>query len=71
MPVFDAKNLPIHDEDQDILALILHPTPAARDQARERGRARIERTTMLAELAPAIPGTTLATLTVRDIAPAV
>ncbi|MFC7662281.1 hypothetical protein ACFQWF_04535 [Methylorubrum suomiense] len=70
MPIFEAKNLPAHDEDSDVLALILHPTPAARE-ARERGRARIERTTMLAELAPAVPGTTLATFNARDIAPAV
>ncbi len=60
MPVFDAKNLPHRDEDLNLLATILHPTPAAREQARERGRARIERATMLAELAPALPGTTLA-----------
>ncbi|SFL36775.1 hypothetical protein [Methylorubrum salsuginis] len=71
MPVFDAKNLPHRDEDLNLLATILHPTPAAREQARERGRARIERATMLAELAPALPGTTLAALTVRDAAPAV
>lgn len=71
MPIFEAKNLPAHDEDLDVLALILHPTPAAREEARERGRARIERTTMLAELAPAVPGTTLATFNARNIAPAV
>lgn len=71
MPVFDAKNLPTQDEDLNRLATLLHPTPAAREQARERGRARIERATMLAELAPALPGTTLAALTVRDAVPAV
>lgn len=71
MPVFDAKNLPNQDEDRNLLALILHPTPTAREQARERGRARIERATMLAELAPAVPGTTLAALTVQDVVPAV
>ncbi len=49
MPIFDAKNLPQHDEDLNRLATILHPTPAAREQARERGRARLERATMLAE----------------------
>ncbi len=71
MPIFDAKNLPQHDEDLNRLAAILHPTPAAREQARERGRARLERATMLAELAPALPGTTLAALTLRDAVPAV
>ena len=71
MPVFDAKNLPDQDEELTLLATILHPTPAAHEQARERGRARIERATMLAELAPALPGTTLASLTLRDAVPAV
>lgn len=71
MPVFDAKNLSSENEERNLLASILHPTPAARDRARERGRVRIERATMLAELAPATPGTTLAALTVVDAAPAV
>ncbi|KQT53332.1 hypothetical protein ASG52_04170 [Methylobacterium sp. Leaf456] len=70
MPIFDAKNLPHHDDDLNVLATILHPTPVALEQARERGRARLERATMLAELAPALPGTTLAALTMRDAVPA-
>lgn len=71
MPVFESKNLLTQDEDRNLLAMILHPTPAAREQARERGRTRIERATMLAELAPAVPGTTLAALTGQNAVPAV
>lgn len=71
MPVFDAKNLTIQDEDEALLAMILHPTAAARDEARERGRARIERATMLAELVPSLPGTTLASVAVHERVPVV
>lgn len=71
MPVFDSKNLPTQDEDEALLARILHQTPSDREEARRRGRARIERATMLAELAPALPGTTLAALTATEAAPAV
>ncbi|KQQ25398.1 hypothetical protein ASF53_22225 [Methylobacterium sp. Leaf123] len=69
MPVFDAKYLTEHGESETILAMILRPTPKAREEARERGRMRIERASMLAELAPAVPGTTLASLKRADILP--
>lgn len=70
MPVFEAKNLTTHDEGDAFLAAILHPSREAQTEARERGRLRIERATMLAELAPALPGTTLAALTPCDAVPA-
>lgn len=69
MPVFDGKNLTAQDEGEMVLAMILHPTQGAREKARDRGRMRLERATMLAELAPALPGTTLASLTPVDVLP--
>lgn len=55
MPVFDGKNLSVQDEGDALLAMILHATPSARDAAREHGRLRIERATMLPEAAPPAP----------------
>ncbi|MER2251858.1 hypothetical protein ABS772_18225 [Methylorubrum podarium] len=69
MPVFDAKNLTEQGDGEAFLAMILHATPKARDEARERGRMRLERATMLAELAPAVPGATLAAVTPAEILP--
>lgn len=69
MPVFDAKNLTEQVDGEALLAMILHATPKARDEARERGRMRLERATMLAELAPAVPGATLAAVTPAEILP--
>lgn len=68
MPIFDGKYLSERGETE-ALAMILRPTPKAREEARERGRMRIEQATMLAELAPAVPGTTLAALTPADVQP--
>ncbi|CAO4178636.1 hypothetical protein [Methylorubrum populi] len=70
MPVFDGKHLTTSDDGETLLALILHPTQKAREEARERGRLRAERATKLAELSPALPGTTLAAVTPLDILPA-
>ncbi|WP_238225796.1 hypothetical protein [Methylorubrum aminovorans] len=50
--------------------MILHATPKAREEARERGRMRLERATMLAETAPVVPGATLAALRPTEVAPA-
>ena len=69
MPVFEAKNLTEQGDGEALLAMILHAAPKAREEARERGRMRLERASMLAELAPAVPGSTLAALTPADIAP--
>lgn len=69
MPIFDTKYLTAQDEGETLLAMVLHPTREAREEARERGRMRLERATMLAELAPALPGTTLAALTPTDVLP--
>lgn len=69
MPVFEAKHLTNQDDDLALLAMILHPTAAARDEARERGRARLERATMLAELVPTLPGSTLGSIPVHEAAP--
>ncbi|MEH3116697.1 MAG: hypothetical protein PGN25_03580 [Methylorubrum populi] len=62
MPVFDGKNLTTQDDGEARLAMILHPGLEAQEEARERGRLRLERATMLAELALALPGTTLTPL---------
>lgn len=69
MPVFDGKHLTEQSEGEAMLAMILHPTPKARAAARERGRMRLEVATMLPELAPSVPGTTLATLRPDKIQP--
>ncbi|CAO4152113.1 hypothetical protein [Methylorubrum extorquens] len=69
MPVFDGKYLTEHGESEALLAMILRPTPKAREEALERGRMRLERATMLAELVPAVPGTTLACVKRADILP--
>ena len=69
MPVFDGKNLTNQDDGEALLALILYPSREVREEARERGRMRAERASMLAEIAPAVPGTTLSPITPRNILP--
>ncbi len=69
MPVLDGKHLTEQGEGEALLAMILYPTLKSRDEARERGRLRMKRATMLAELAPAVPGTTRAALTPDGILP--
>lgn len=69
MPVFDAKSLTEQGDGEVLLAMILHATPRARDEARERGRMSAERATMLAEIDPAVPGTTLGAVTPAEILP--
>lgn len=69
MPVFDAKSLTEQGNGEVFLAMVLHATPKARDAARERGRMRVERATMLAESAPVVPGATLAALTPAEVVP--
>ncbi|AMB43274.1 MULTISPECIES: hypothetical protein [Methylobacteriaceae] len=69
MPVFDGKYLTEQGEGEALLAMVLRPTPTAQEEARARGRMRIERATMLAELVPAVPGTTLGALKRVDILP--
>jgi hypothetical protein len=70
MPVFDAKNLTEQSDSEALLAMMLHATPKAREEARERGRMRLERATMLAEASPVVPGATLAALRPTEVAPA-
>lgn len=70
MPVFDARNLTEQCNGEALLAMMLHATPKAREEARERGRMRLERATMLAETAPVVPGATLAALRPTEVAPA-
>ncbi|UGB26087.1 hypothetical protein LPC10_00075 [Methylorubrum sp. B1-46] len=69
MPVFDARNLTEHCKGEALLAMMLHATPKAREEARERGRMRLERGTMLAEAAPDLPGAPLAALRPTEVAP--
>ncbi|WP_245421677.1 hypothetical protein [Methylobacterium sp. B4] len=45
----------MQDDGDALLAMILHAAPSARDAARERGRLRIERATMLPEAAAPAP----------------
>lgn len=69
MPVFDGKHLTERCEDEAFLAMVLHATPKARADARERGRMRVERASMRSELTPAVPGTRRACPTPSAILP--
>ncbi len=69
MPVFDGKNLSVQDDGDALLAMILHATPSARDAARERGRLRIERATMLPEAAAPAPPKKRRSLKPAEITP--
>lgn len=57
MPVFDGRNLTEQCEDEALLAMVLYPTSKARDEARARGRMRVERATMVPGRVQAVPGT--------------
>lgn len=70
MPVFDEKNFSLQEDGEATLAMILHATPAARDEARERGRLRLERATMLAERNPPAPAKRPSAATSADLHPA-
>jgi hypothetical protein len=70
MPVFDAKKLTEQRDGETLLAMILYATPKAREEARERGRVRAERATMLAETAPSAPGATIGGLRPIEVLPA-
>lgn len=70
MPVFDEKNFSLPEDGEATLAMILHATPAARDEARERGQLRLERATMLAERNPPAPAKRPNAVTSADLHPA-
>lgn len=50
MPLFDAKTLDNDLDGLSLLAAVLHSSPKARDEARERGHQRLARAGTFAEV---------------------